>query len=313
MSEMVLVTKSYLDDIANAIGSRLEETPNYTLSQMPSKIASIGLNNIVTVYGAPSQDNSSILEYTKSGGSTQTAYFDSNGTCILQNISSGPYTFINKVYVGTTEIGITARETRTESVVINGNTTITLYPSGALYWYGKRINNIEFIDDWTTGGNDHYRVATSGDWNSNSGTNAKAMINGYNCLYGSVVGHTNYPRSLNWGSATTIDKGNYTRLNMRIATTWVGSSLSDSRKVNWFGLASGKKLLTGDGTDFITGASANNINTYTGTGYVGNDAADIVIDISNTSGPYYIAGYGGYHNSGTSTGLNMQILAIWLS
>ena len=268
----VLVTDTYLEDIADAIREKLGVETTYKISEMAAAILSISGGGTVSFHGAPY----STVSYTGAASGSVTLDQYGQGSAVL---TAGTYTFTNTVTIG--DDSFTAA---TKTVGIAGDMTVDLVPTGALYWYGLKIT------DFADAGN--YTPPGSSTWGQNI-----AMTAGTNCISGEASTSSGTHRDIMWGSAAKIDTTGCTYLKARLAVDW---SAANSAQNN-VALKSSKSF---------TANTVQTVNLGS-TEYDGASDIT-VMSVTGYQGEYYLCGNAGStYNSGTVT-VDMKILALWL-
>ena len=286
MSEMVLVTKSLLDDIAIALASKREEVgTKYTLSEMPGKILGIANNFEVEVLGAP---NSTVYWVNQEDNTKNGSFELTNGTgsCVLP---AGTYSFTNIVTLSKSLFYPVPESdknytTMSKIVGINSNKQIELYPEHMIYWYGRSSSYT--IDN----GNEY----TLSGW----GRKQSATELG-NCVSSSASSTYQTSIGIAWGTHDKINTVGYTKIYIRYILNWDGGS--NNRQSKWGLLPSSRTL--DNNNNFAIKADDGNTTL--------DGLSSYYLNITDIQGDYYLAGYAGvgYQTSGTTY---ISILAIWL-
>ena len=272
----VLVTDTYLEDIADAIREKLGVETTYKPSEMAAAILSISGGGAITLKGIPN----TTVTYT--GDASGSVSLDASGEASVV-LSGGTYTFTNTVTIG--DDTITAY---TKTVAVTGDATVKLYPEGMIYWFGRMLTSIADGDDYTgpSGNNWGSILSMTGEAHSVDGSAMSELSNKKECM--------------KWGSYDKVDTTGYSVLKARAIIEWTTTASSSiPYKNNVFQFMSSKSLLT----------SVKSVDI----GYDSSDgsAAFELMTLPETPGEYYIGGYAGY-NYKASYGISMKILALWL-
>ena len=270
---LVLVSDTYLSDIADAIREKLGVATTYKPSEMAAAIMTISGGGTVTLNGVPY----SSVSY--SGQTSGSATLDSSGTASLV-LSGGTYTFVNTVTID--GIGYTAY-TKTAAVA-GDSTTVNLFPAGALYWYGRSSTNFADAGSYTPPG--------SSTWGQNI-----AMTAGTNCISGTAETSSGTHRDVMWGSAAKIDTTGYTYLKARLIVDW---SATNSTQNN-VALKSTKSF------------TANTVKTVNLGSAEYDGFSDInIMSVTDAQGENYLCGNAGSTYNSGAVSVTMKILALWL-
>jgi len=252
---LVLVTESYLQDIADAIRSKLGTADTYKPSEMAAAIMSISVGGAVTLKGAPN----STVTYT--GTASGSVSLNSSGEGVV-SLEAGTYTFTNTVTISGTTFTAYSK-----TVAVTDDATVNLFPDGMIYHFGRYSTSIADSSSYT---NPSY-------WES-----MKNVTNYTNFVQGAAesAGSPSKREAFKWGSAAKIDTTGYTTLKARAVISWTGGSAD--YKTNVIGFMSSKNL--GSFTSQYSFGTGNNAGT-----------SAITLSTSIPSGSYYLGGYAGYH------------------